>query len=257
MASLNDIVSYMDGILEPSKFSHDPSNNGLQFRGVAEVAKIAFAVDASAAVFAAAADIDADLVVTHHGLSWGSGFKRIDGILADRITLLAANGISLYSSHLPLDANELIGHNALIGGMLPLEDIKPFGTYHDYKIGITGKLAKPMTLQKIADILDKELPSSGDFALLGDPKSKITHASVISGGGAWPELFDEFEKTEATLLITGTATHEVFHPALESGINILMLGHYRSETPGIIALMNTVREHFGIECEFIDIPSGL
>ena len=58
-------------------------------------------------------------------------------------------------------------------------------------------------------------------------------------------------------LITGEFTHEIWHPALESGTSVLGLGHYRSETPGVIAVMNAVREQFQIETEFIDIPTGL
>ncbi len=63
--------------------------------------------------------------------------------------------------------------------------------------------------------------------------------------------------SEIECLITGEAPHEVYHPSLETGIHILTLGHYRSETPGVIAVMNTLREHFNLETEFIDFPTGL
>ena len=82
--------------------------------------------------------------------------------------------------------------------------------------------------------------------------------SVISGGGAWPELFDEIAPEDhLDCLITGEATHEVFHPAKESGTTILTLGHYRSETPGVFAVMDLVKSRFGIGLEFIDIPTGM
>lgn len=257
MASLNDVTAFLDEILEIEKYQADYSNNGLQFRGAPEIRKAAFAVDACAASFTAASDIDADILFVHHGISWSNGFKRIDGLLADRIKLLAANDMSLYAAHLPLDANEIFGHNALIGGMLDLKDMKPFGLYHGFRIGFEGRLAKAMTVEKIAAALDEALPSEGDFSILGSSKAKITNAVVISGGGAWPELFDEFEKSEATLLITGEITHQNFHYALESGTNVLTLGHCRSETPGVIAMMNTLKQHFGIEAEFIDLPTGM
>jgi len=39
-------------------------------------------------------------------------------------------------------------------------------------------------------------------------------------------------------------------------MNIIYLGHYSSETPGIKALMNVVAD-IGIDVEFIDIPTDL
>ncbi len=257
MPALKEICDYLDDLLEISRFPHDPSNNGLQFQGVNEVHKAVFAVDASEAVFNIAADLDADFIFTHHGISWGSGIRRMTGPTATRIKALAANGISLYAAHLPLDAHEMIGHNALLGNMLNLKDVEKFGSYHDYQIGIKGTLPKAMSLKEMSGLFNKNLPSEGDFSGLGDFSRKIKHVAVISGGGAWPELFDEIAQSDVEALITGEFTHEIWHPALESGTSVLGLGHYRSETPGVIAVMGAIREQFQIETEFIDIPTGL
>ena len=45
--------------------------------------------------------------------------------------------------------------------------------------------------------------------------------------------------------------------SLESGVAVLALGHYLSETTGPRALMELVGEKFGLEVEFIDLPTGL
>ena len=82
-ASRNDIVRFLDQILELDQWPDDPSNNGLQFAGDAEVEKAVFAVDASAELFCKAADLDAGFIFVHHGISWGSGIRRIDGLLAE------------------------------------------------------------------------------------------------------------------------------------------------------------------------------
>ncbi len=257
MAALHEITDFLDDFLELDRFQKDVSNNGLQFEAVQEVSRAVFAVDACEAVFHAAADWDADFIFVHHGLSWGPGIRHLRGSLARRITALAANGISLYAAHLPLDAHEMIGHNALLAAMAGMQDTVPFGEYHGYNIGFRGNLRKAVTLEKLAELFDKELPSGGEIRILGDPKAKVAHPAVISGGGAWPGLFTEIEGTTVDCLVTGSAGHEEFHPALESGTPVLMLGHYRSETPGVIALMNTVRERFCIETKFIDCPTGL
>jgi len=253
-ASRNDIVRFLDQILELDQWPDDPSNNGLQFAGDSEVEKAVFAVDASAELFCKAADLDAGFIFVHHGISWGSGIRRIDGLLAERIKLLAANGISLYAAHLPLDANPRFGHNARLADMIGLTDRRTFGPYHGRLIGFQGILPESKTVSELAQILDKALPSSGDFGFVGDPGQKVKSVGIISGGGAWPDLFEE---DHVDCLISGEATHEVFHPAKESGTTILTLGHYRSETPGVFAVMDLVKSKFGIETDFIDIPTNM
>lgn len=257
MPALKEVVTFLDDILELDKYPADASNNGLQFQGVNDVRKAVFAVDACEAVFTIAADIDADFIFVHHGISWGNGIKRIQGVQSKRITALAANGISLYGAHLPLDANPLIGHNALLSNIIGLNNLKPFGNYHGHKIGFQGTLEKPMTPRAVFQLLDKHLPSKGDGSIIGNPTEKISNIAVISGGGAYVELFDEIYDSEVECLVTGTAGHEVFHPALETGTTIITLGHYRSEIPGVIAVMNSLAQHFGIETEFVDVPTGL
>ena len=256
-ASRNDIARFLDQILELDRWPDDPSNNGLQFAGDSEVAKAVFAVDASAELFCKAADLDADFIFVHHGISWGSGIRRIDGILASRIKLLAANGISLYAAHLPLDANPRFGHNARLSDMIGLSDRRMFGSYHGRQIGFQGVLPEAKTLSELAQILDQALPSSGPFGFVGDQEQSVRTVGVISGGGAWPDLFDEIALDHVDCLITGEAAHEVFHPAKENGTAILTLGHYRSETPGVFAVMDLVKSKFGIETVFVDIPTNM
>jgi len=255
--SRNELAAFLDHILEPGLWPDDPSNNGLQFAGAAEVSRTVFAVDASVELFRRAAELGAEFLFVHHGISWGSGIRRIDGILAERVTLLAKNGISLYASHLPLDSNPRFGHNARLSDMIGLADRRTFGAYHGKQIGFRGVLPKAKTTAELAQMLDKSLPSSGPYRIVGDPARPVKSVGVISGGGAWPDLFDEFAPDPLDCLVTGEATHEVFHPAKEAGTVILTLGHYRSETPGVFAVMDLVKSRFGIETRFLDIPTNM
>ena len=255
--SRNDLTAFLDRILELENWPDDPSNNGLQFAGDAEVSKAVFAVDASAELFRRAAELGAGFLFVHHGISWGSGIRRIDGILAERVALLAKNGISLYAAHLPLDANPRFGHNARLSDMIGLAERRMFGQYHGKDTGFRGVLPEAKTVAELAQILDKSLPSSGPYRIVGDPARPVRSVGVISGGGAWPELFDEFDRDPLDCLVTGEATHEVFHPAKETRTAILTLGHYRSETPGVFAVMDLVKSKFGIETAFLDIPTGM
>ena len=64
---LGDVISYLDTTLEIAKF-RDYGPNGLQVEGSPEVDKIVTAVSATAEVFERAIELEADLIVTHHGL---------------------------------------------------------------------------------------------------------------------------------------------------------------------------------------------
>ena len=57
--------------------------------------------------------------------------------------------------------------------------------------------------------------------------------------------------------VTGEMTHSMYHFVKESGIAVITLGHYHSETPGVKAVMNEIAKKFDISCEFFDIPTGL
>ena len=130
MPTIHEVTAYLDEILNLKAFASDSSNNGLQFEGSREVTKAVFGVDACAGLFMDAADADADFVFVHHGLSWGGSLKRITGVDAERIAMLASNNISLYAAHLPLDANPEFGHNILLARILGTESLGVNSFHH-------------------------------------------------------------------------------------------------------------------------------
>jgi len=256
MATISEVTAYLDEILNLRAFAGDSSNNGLQFEGSQNVTKAVFGVDACAGLFMDAADADADFIFVHHGLSWGGSLKRITGIDAERFSMLASNSISLYAAHLPLDANPEFGHNIILAKMLELSDIQPFGTYDGYKIGFSGTLRRQRKLEDIAEFYNENLPCEADLSIIGDSGRKIKKVGVISGGGAFPALFSEMRKEGVDCLITGEFGHQSYHYALESGIPVITLGHYRTEIPGVLAVKEMLEEKFDFPCAFVDIPTG-
>ena len=73
------ITGWLDRELDVASFD-DVSNNGVQIaRDGEDVSKVAFAVDASLASVDAAVAAGAQLLVVHHGISWGGGMRRIEG----------------------------------------------------------------------------------------------------------------------------------------------------------------------------------
>lgn len=258
MAELKEITKFLDSLLSLQDFHSDSSNNGLQFEGSRQVFKAVFGVDSSNALFCTAADLDADFIFVHHGISWGGSLKRITSLDARRVSLLVASSMSLYAAHLPLDAHKELGHNILLARMLGMEDPLPFARYDGSYIGYHGKLPRTMTLKEIAALYDEKLPSEGKIRYFGDGAGKIDHVGIISGGGDFPEAFIEGFELGIDCLISGEMGHTAFHYAAESSMSVAALGHYRSETPGVLAVMEKVKEHFpDVEVEFVDLPTNL
>ena len=94
---LTRIVDWLDKTLDVKAFS-DVSNNGVQIARTGEdVTKVAFGVDASVRTVRAAAAAGAQLLVVHHGISWGGGIQRItDGVYNVVKAAMDAN-IALYA----------------------------------------------------------------------------------------------------------------------------------------------------------------
>lgn len=254
MPTLAEITDYLDNLLELEKFADDASNNGLQVEGATIVDKIAFGVDASLALFEAAADIDADLVFVHHGLFWGDGFKRILRIDAARFAALLGNGISLYAAHLPLDAHPEVGHNAIMAAELGLENRHAFAEYAGTEIGVSGNLARPLPPAELAELVEMKLGFKP--TILGERTDKILEVGVVSGGAGTDGVLAA-ANGNLDCLITGEMGHQSWHHIVETGIAVLAGGHYETEKPGVLAVMEKLRKEFDVETKFIDIPTGL
>lgn len=255
MSTVNEISDFIDNLLNVEMYSNDPSNNGLQVKASDLVKKIGFGVDASLELFQKAAEDNCDMVVVHHGISWGNGFKKIvDDLTGKRITALFRKNLSLYAVHLPLDADPKYGHNATICRQLKLKNIQPFAEYAGYKIGFHGELETPVKLSELVknveQILDTECDVYG-----ADPEDIVQKIGVASGGAA-DELADA-DKLGLDVYITGEMNHYHVHTAQELSPALITAGHYKTEVPGIKELMRAVTENFNLECKFYDLPTGL
>ncbi len=57
--------------------------------------------------------------------------------------------------------------------------------------------------------------------------------------------------------LSGETDLAACNAAKEYGINLIAAGHYATETVGVKALMQPVRERFGVRTTFIDDPKEL
>ena len=247
------LVSWLDSYLETTRFaSLDISLNGLQVEGQDEVTKVAVAVDSSMSTFEQAAEVGADMLIVHHGLFWGKPLA-LTGAHARRVKFLLDRGISLYASHLPLDAHREVGNNWGLARILGMADLEPFGSLGPTTIGVRGTFPNPLTLRELADQLEKEL---GESVLVhAGGQLEISTLGIISGAAAREVTAAAAAGLDAFL--TGEPKHETFYDAFENGINALYAGHYMTETVGVSLLADKLEQEFDLATEFILLPTGL
>ena len=245
------LVDYLDSVLRIDEIK-DESRNGLQVEGSDELEKVCFAVDACLATFKEAAERNAQMLIVHHGLFWKEVPLIVDNHYM-RIKTLIEGGVGLYAAHLPLDMHEELGNNRQLIDMLGLEDTGPFGDYHGELIGRIGETQRPLTRDEVKRKLDSGLDT--DCRVLPFGSDEIYRIGIVSGGGG--NLVTGAVEADCDAFITGEPEHLIYHPALESGINVFMGGHYATETVGLRALQRRIEEDFGVETEFIDMPTGL
>jgi dinuclear metal center YbgI/SA1388 family protein len=246
--------AYFRSLLDLEGFAAmDPSLNGLQAdNDGATITKIAFAVDACLETFQQAAAGGAGMLFVHHGLFWGQPL-RIAGTHRERIKFLLDHNIALYAVHLPLDQHPTLGNNIALADLLGIEAPEPFGTYHGRKIGYKGTLSKPLTIEEaLKRITFKDRPPLGVYPF---GKRENLTAAVISGGAADEALQALDEGID--LYVTGETSHQVYHQALEGGLNMIAGGHYSTEVWGVRRVMERCAADLNREVEFIDAPTGL
>ena len=251
---LKEITDYLDNLLNIAAIPNDHSNNGLQVEASHTVGKAIFGVDACLDLFRAAQAKNADFIFVHHGLSWGAEPRRFTGLTASRLNLLFKEGVSLYAAHLPLDAHPQIGHNALLADMVKLRQRYSFADYDGCNIACGGYLPEACSPIQLAEKFEVQLNCKAK--IFGNLDKRLEKVGIISGGGGMDGLSACIAEG-IDCYVTGEMGHSMYHIVRESGIVIIQLGHYRSEIPGVLAVMKKIEKKFALDCEFIDIPTGL
>jgi len=251
MASLIKIVRYADKYLCVREIEDWPNAlNGLQIENSGQVTKIGAAVDASTRALSEAAKKDVDLLMVHHGLFW-PGLQPVTKALRRQLIIAFENDIALYSAHLPLDIHQKIGNNAQLAAALGLRAATPFLEEKGQLIGLKTR----------ASILRNELLSKLKRSLGGKAKAfafgpkRIKTIGIVTGG-AGSEIYRVAQEKIDTF-ITGEAPHWAAVAAEELGINLILGGHYATETFGVKALAAYLSKRFKLPWEFLDFPTGL
>jgi dinuclear metal center YbgI/SA1388 family protein len=252
---LSTFTARLDEQLETDAYADvDASANGLQVGPPEqELDHAAFAVDAAEATIEAAAEAGADVLVTHHGLSWG-GIERVTDRQYRRIAPLLKNDIALYVSHLPLDGHQSLGNAAGIADLLGLDDTAPFGSMGPVTIGQQGRLVDARSVDDITTQLETELEGTDSVRTFDFGPDAVDSIAIVTGSGS--DWLDEAIAADVDLLITGEGKQKVYHQAREAGINVMLAGHYATETFGVRSLQ-ALADDWGLSTSYHAHPTGL
>lgn len=251
MTEAKVVFGFLDALLGGSAETDYPGAlNGLQVEGPSHVSRVAVAVDASEEVIREAVAEGAQLLLVHHGLFWDPE-RRVTGRRFRKLQALLSGGTALYSSHLPLDRHPDVGNGALLLRSLGLEPAHPFGFWKDLPVGWSADTALALNTltERVALALQDEIQ-----VIRGGPAT-VARVAVVTGAGA--SFLEEAAREGIDTLITGEAPHHAFHDAKELGVNLILAGHYRTETLGVKAVAERLEEQFGLSWVFLDHPSGL
>ena len=225
---IEKIITWLDRTLKVADFD-DVSNNGLQVgreegRGKREEVKVvAFAVDASVRAVEAAAKAGAQLLVVHHGISWGGGIKRLTGGVGDVVRAAMRTNLAIAAYHLPLDAHPKLGNNAQLAKYFGLKKVRPAFSYHGNMIGVTGE--------------------NRHGKLVG----------ICSGGAG--EFAEEAKNLGCDLYLTGEASWGDVIAAENCGMKMICAGHYETEVFGVRALSKALKK--ALKVKAVDLTERL
>ncbi len=246
MAEIDDLIRALDALLEPDRFD-DYGPNGLQVPGAAHVRRIVTGVSAQRPLVERAVELDAQLVLVHHGLFWKFLPVGLTPVLAERLRPLFKHDVGLAAYHLPLDAHPTMGNNALLAEGLDCDAHEPFGD-----VGRAGTFPGEGIAAAELFARVEELTRRAPLVFDAGPE-RVRRIAIVSGAGAsrLPVAvaagFDAF--------LTGEPSEHVMADAREAGIHFIAAGHYATETFGVRRLGDWLATEHGVEHHWVDIPN--
>lgn len=254
--STTELTSWLNSTLDVTRFK-DYCPNGLQVEGKPYISKLVTGVTASLALIDAAIARQADAILVHHGWFWKNENPCIVGARKTRIERVLTNQLNLLGYHLPLDAHPEFGNNAQLARQLGIEVLRDANgtarTCGPDGLVWLGELPSPVSLETFGLTVCNNLQRQP--LIVGDLQRKIRRIAWCTGGAQG--FIDSAIAEQADLYISGEASEQTFHSALENDIAFMAAGHHATERYGAKALGEEIARQFGIEVQFIDLDNPI
>lgn len=235
MATAADILRFIETVA-PTALKMDWDNVGLLCgRKDKEVRTVLVALDPFPHVCDEAAEIGADLLVTHHPLIFEPLKSVTDQTaIGQSIHKLITNDITAINAHTNLDCAHG-GVNDTLAQRLELTDISVIGSEHLLRAG-----QYKSTLPAFLDHVKTKLGCEGlRYVDGGRPVYR-----VAVGGGSCSSALPEVIAAGCDTFVTADIKYNQFWDAKTLGINLIDAGHFHTENPVCTVLAEKIQAAF-------------
>lgn len=190
----------------------------------------------------------AQLVVTHHPLLFKAAKRLTTETLEGRTLLsLIAAGVSVYSPHTAFDS-AAEGINAQLADLLGLQEVRPLRPVPDKAAhgrpsgsGRFGRLSAPVPFAEFLAFVKQKLQVR-HLQYVDADRQHVQTVGVACGSAA--EFIPDALRAGCDVLLTGEARFHACVEARESGLALVLPGHYATERPGVEELARTLARQF-------------
>ncbi len=237
MATVMDFFTYLDQ-RAPFALQMDFDNAGfLVGRGDGEVTRVLVALDITRAVVDEAADLGAQLIVSHHPVIFHPVRSLTDGDSTGRTLMaLVKQDIAAICLHTNLDL-AAGGVNDALAAAVGLTDTAPLT---GEGLGRVGRLEAPWAPADYAARVKRALGAAG----LRWTQGRGMVRSVAVGGGACGDLLAAAHGACCDAFVTSDVKYDVFLEADALGVTLIDAGHFPTENVVCPVLADWLREGF-------------
>lgn len=238
MTTVKNIYDYINSIA-PYDAQEEWDNSGHligDFRK--EVKRCVMALDATKDVCAFAAEVGADLVLTHHPIIFGGISELKSG---SAVYTLANAGVSYLCAHTNYDIADG-GINDSLAALLGLKNTE----HLDGTLVVKGELESEMSIDDFAEYVSDKLGCAG----IRYTDTERAVKTVAVGGGACEE-YTALACENADVFITGDMKYHAMLDAAENGYAVISAGHYETEFLPFMTLKTKLEALF-TDVEFLD-----
>ena len=245
MTTVNDILNYIE-TLAPRSMKMDWDNVGLLCgsRSTA-VSKILVALDPFEHVCQEAADMGAQLIVTHHPLIFRPVANVTDETsIGQGIMTLCRHGISAVNAHTNLDQAPG-GVNDVLAETLGLRDIRVINAHGIDESGREWGLLHcgETEVQPLSSFLSDVKTRLHCPGLRYVDGGKPVHRVAVGGGSCADRMLEALDAGCDTF-VTSDIKYNQFWDAHDLGLNLIDAGHFYTENPIVAVLAAKIQAQF-------------
>ena len=205
------------------------------------VSKVGLAVNCSIQAIEGAAQRGCDLLITHHA-AWPHVDQHLSERKYDRLRQL---GINYYAAHECLDLAREFGTSDALARAVR---VAVQGTFdlEDEAVAVHG-----ITTGHFAEFVVRVGSQLGTEPKRWKNTDSFGHVAIIPGWGGRTNWMAQAQKVGCDTFLTGEASMFGILFAKEAGLNLVVAGHYATETPGMMALSARIARDLKVEVTFI------